>query len=184
MKKIISGDLVYFRNLSITDIDNGWLKWINNKNVVKYMPYVKSSKKKDLINYLKNNKLPHSKIFAVCLLNNQYIGNARISSIDKKNGTAIYGSLIGEESYHGKGIGTEVWYLLSVYAFEYLKLRKIYSGVLANNIASAKSMLKIGAIKEGVLKKHVLYERKYVDMHLYSIFKSSFKSKKKRTYWK
>ena len=61
------------------------------------------------------------------------------------------------------------------------KIKKIYSGVLANNIASAKSMLKIGAIKEGVLKKHVLYERKYVDMHLYSIFKSSFKSKKKRT---
>ena len=178
MKKIISGKLVYFRNLTLKDIDNGWLDWVNNKDVIKYMPYVNQYKKKDLIAYLKENKLPHSKVFAICLLNNRYIGNARISSIDKKNGTAIYGRLIGEQSSHGKGIGTEVLNLLATYAFQFLKLRKIYCGVLANNIPSVKSNLKVGAIKEGVLKKHVLLGKQYIDIHYYSIFKSNYKRKK------
>lgn len=178
LKKIISGNLVYLRNLTIKDIDNGWLEWINRKDIVKFMPYVNKCNRNDLVDYLKNNKLPKSKVFAVCLLNNKYIGNARISSIDKKNGTAIYGRLIGEESSHGKGIGTEVLNLLAVYAFDFLKLRKIYCGVLAKNIGSVKSNLKAGAKKEGTLKKHVLFKKKYEDVDLYSIFKSNYKRKK------
>ena len=124
MKKIISGKIVYLRSLNVNDVDNGWLKWIHRDDVTRHMPYLVKRKKKDLIDYLNQHKLPKSKIFAICLLkNNKYIGNARLSSIDKKNGTASYGRLIGEKSDWGKGIGTESLNLLCVYAFEFLKIR-------------------------------------------------------------
>ena len=31
MKKIISGKFVYLRSLNVSDIEYGWLKWVNNK---------------------------------------------------------------------------------------------------------------------------------------------------------
>ncbi len=184
VKKIIEGKLIYFRNLNIQDIDNGWLKWVNEKEITRHMPYVKSKKRKELIEYLKKNKLPYSKIFAICLKNNgQYIGNARLSSIDKTNGTAIYGRLIGEKNFQGKGVGSEVLNLLCIYAFDYLKLNKIFCGVLNNNISSIKSNIKAGAIREGIWKNHVRINKKYQDINLYSIFKKNFKRKYAKKYW-
>ena len=93
-------------------------------------------------------------MFAVCLLSNdQYIGNARLSSIDWENKRAAYGRLIGVTNLHGKGIGTEVLALLAYYAFNILKLNRIQTGVLSNNIASLKSNDKVGAVREGISRQ-------------------------------
>ncbi len=185
MKKIISGKIVYLRNLNISDIEKGWLSWVHNKEVTKFMPYLIKTNKKGLIKYLKENRLPYSKIFAVCLLNNnQHIGNARLSAIDKKNGTASYGWLIGERSLWGKGIGTESLNLLCIYAFDYLKLRKVHAGVMPNNIGSKKSAFNIGATIEGTWKDHVVIDGKVLDVELMSVLKKNFKRKFAIKHWK
>ena len=185
MKKIISGKTIYLRSLNINDVDNGWLNWINNEDVTKHMPYIIKKKRKDLIDYFNQNKLPKSKIFAICLLNNnKYIGNARLSSIDKKNGTASYGWFIGEKTYWGKGIGTEALNLLCVYAFEFLKVRKVFSGIMPDNIYSKKSTFRLGATLEGTWKDHVVVNGKTLDIELISILKKNFKKKYARKHWK
>lgn len=185
MKKIISGKIVYLRNLNISDIDNGWLKWVNNREVTMHMPYLKRQNKKGLIKYLRENKLPRSKIFAICLKsNNTHIGNARISAIDKKNKTASYGRLIGEKKLWEKGIGTETLNLMCIYAFDYLKITKLYGGVMPDNIGSKKSGFNVGATIEGTWKDHVVMNGKVLDVELISILKKNFKRKYAVKHWK
>ena len=170
---IIHTDKIYFRPITIDDIDNGWLEWINDSNLSKFLSNQNEYTRKDLFEYVENSD--SSRMFAVCLLSNdQYIGNARLSSIDWENKRAAYGRLIGVTNLHGKGIGTEVLALLAYYAFNILKLNRIQTGVLSNNIASLKSNDKVGAVREGISRQFTYLDGKYEDVIRFGILKDEF----------
>ena len=68
-KIIIQSEQVYFKLICYDDIDNGWLDWINNPTLNKYL--VSSTiTRSDLIRYLDDSKPPLVYMFAVCLIEN------------------------------------------------------------------------------------------------------------------
>jgi RimJ/RimL family protein N-acetyltransferase len=173
-KIIIQSEQVYFRLICYDDIDNGWLDWINNPTLNKYL--VSSTiTRSDLIRYLDDSKPPLVYMFAVCLIeNDRYIGNARLSLVDRINKKCIYGRLLGGENVHGRGIGTEVLILLANYAFYILNLNKIETQVIAKNIASVRSNIKAGAIQEGLLRESEIINGTYEDVACFGILRSDY----------
>jgi len=177
VKKIVKSSNIYFRDIEYDDIDRGWLDWINDAELNKYLEYKKKTTKKDLIDYLNISQPPDVYMFAVCLeKNNKYIGNARLSAIDLKNSCASYGRLIGAKNLRGQGIGTEVLTLLAYYAFYNLNLHRIESGVISSNIASIRSNEKAGAIREGVLREASYINGEYKDIIMFGMLKPEFES--------
>jgi len=165
---IISGEQIYFKFITKKNIDLGWHDWINDKNLNKFLVSNKKYTKEDLSDYIKKSQPPSCYMFAVYSLgSDQYIGNARLSSIDYVNKKASYGRLMGG-GYHGKGYGTESLKLLANFAFKNLGLHRIESGVNSNNISSIKSNIKAGAIQEGILKESVLVDGEFQDTILFA----------------
>jgi len=172
---IIASEKIYFRKISIDDIDRGWLEWINNDVSTKFLSTKKKQTKESLIRYLKGSLPPSSYMFAVCLQeNDRYIGNARLGSIDYINNKCTYGRLIGDKDVRGKGIGTEVLKLLAQYAFYNLNLNRIETGVIKNNIASIRSNEKAGFVSEGVLREAAFINNKYEDIIRFGMLRSDF----------
>ena len=141
----IKGKKIYLRPIKENDINNGWLKWINDPELRYNLFGVFPVSEKDLKNYFSTQKLPHSVMFAICEnKSKKYIGNIRLSKIDYINKRCTYGRLIGDKNFRGKGVGTEALVLALKYGFENLGLNKIYTLVTAENLSSIKSNLKPG----------------------------------------
>ena len=85
---------------------------------------------------------------------------------DIYSNSAEIGYWIGE-SFWGKGIATTAIELITNYGFEDLKLNRIYAGVFEFNNASMKALENSGYKKEGIFKKAVLKNAKFLDEHRY-----------------
>lgn len=97
--------------------------------------------------------------------------------------TASTGAFIGEAEFRGQGYGSDAKFALLKHAFDTLGMRKITASVLAPNERSLAYMKKNGYSVEGVRRKEILHDGKYVDLLLTAVFKSEFK-KAYRAYMK
>ena len=138
-----------------SNVLNGSWKWLNDDRVTALMD--KGQKKntlEDQLAYLK--KITNSKediLFAI-YFNKKHIGNVGLHQISLEKKTAQFGILIGNTNYHNKGIGKHVWLAIIEFAFYELKIRKIYTMIVANNIASKKIAENLGFKK--MKKKYFL----------------------------
>jgi RimJ/RimL family protein N-acetyltransferase len=98
------GDKIYFRPLERSDIDKGWLDWVNYCTTRENLNGVFPVNREELERYLEASVPPDAVMFAVCdKETDQYIGNARLSAIDWVNRRCAYGRLIGVPEYRGRG---------------------------------------------------------------------------------
>ena len=97
-----------------------------------------------------------------------FIGAIGVMSIDWANRKAEFGYWLARE-YWGRGYMTEATRLFAKYAFETLKLERLYAHVFAPNIASQRVVEKIGFRLEGILRRNVYHRGKWLDDHLYSM---------------
>lgn len=82
--------------------------------------------------------------------------------------SAEIGYWIGEP-YWNKGIATHAVKLIIAYAFDTLKLLKLYCGVFDTNTASQKVVEKCGFEKEGILKKQLIKNNQIMDEYRYGL---------------
>ena len=160
------GENIYLRALEIEDVDKGYLQWINDHEVIKYLETAHFPKtRSSLIKYVENiENTPNVVFFSIIEKSTgRYIGNAKLGPISWINSNAEYGRMIGAKEAWGKGYGKEVARLLLRYGFEVLGLNKITAGALVDNQASIKSNEKIGLRIEGCLKEQTFHEGKFKD---------------------
>lgn len=74
----------------------------------------------------------------------QPIGNTSLFEVDFRNGSAVFGILIGEPAFRGKGYGTETTRLMLDYAFTALGLHSVMLTVFAFNPAGVRAYQKAG----------------------------------------
>lgn len=169
MKEQIIGKTVYLRKLQKSDLNRTW-EWlhtpeINNKIGVK-IPF---SKDKQLIWF---NKLVETKdkyIFAICnISNNNHIGNVSLDMIDFRHMNARLSIFIAENNHRGKGLGSEALQLLENFAFNNLKLHKIWCKTDAGDPKVFNFYKKKGFKQEGTLKEHELKQNKYIDKIIFA----------------
>jgi [ribosomal protein S5]-alanine N-acetyltransferase len=91
------------------------------------------------------------------------VGMTGIHRIDWKHGFGSTGTLIGEKSVWGKGLGRELMQLRAAYAFMQLPLRKLKSAYIDGNVASAKAQAAAGYREVGRYRADMFVDGKWRD---------------------
>lgn len=173
---------VKLEKIQTKHINMGWYDWVNRSDIVNVLnepPYRYT--KKQLKKYIKNSNNKNTKMFAVIdKKKNKYFGNIRLTNISKNNCFCNYGRLIGVKDYKKKGYGAIMLYKICEYAFNILKLNKVFTYVYTDNKDSISSNKKFGMRKEGVLKNHFFKNGKFKDVIIFSFFSKDFKILEKK----
>ena len=86
--------------------------------------------------------------------------------------------------FQGKGVNSQIKYLMLKYAFETLDFERVEIKTDVLNIPARKALLRIGAKEEGVLRSHTLMTHgRRRDTIYYSILRSEWESIKIRNNW-
>jgi RimJ/RimL family protein N-acetyltransferase len=94
--------------------------------------------------FLDNMARDPDSVFWVVEHDGRIIGGTSIVRIDWKNGFGTTGTVIGDKTAWGKGCARELMRLRATYAFTQLPLRKLKSGYLEGNKASARAQHSAG----------------------------------------
>lgn len=155
IKKII-GDRVYLRQLNESDASQEYCDWLNDDEVNKYLE-TRQSTIDDLRQYIAKQLADINSFFVGIFdkTNDKHIGNIKLEPIDWAKKRAIFGILIGNKDYWGRGIGTEATKLIVDYAFNFLGLDEVELGVITENkraiVAYEKAGFRVVGIKERVI---------------------------------
>jgi len=135
-------DDVYFLPIKSENINAGWLEWMNNPHITKYLSA--ESKKytvEDMQNYLDSD---NSLAFLACYnrVDDVYLGNLRIYELSP--GILSFGRLIGDKRFHGLGYGTKLNKVAIDLCFNWFGADLIVVANHEENKASAVSKIKAG----------------------------------------
>ena len=170
----LKGKKVILRPLSESDAP-ALTRWINDPEVRQflknYTPQTESAER-EWVESLK--KKSDTDIVLGIEVRGKLIGVMGIHKINRKDGLATTGALIGEKRYWGKGYGTDAKMAVLNYAFNTLNLRKIMSSVFAFNKRSLAYSLHCGYRIEGRLKRQRFANGKYWDEIVLGLFKSDW----------
>ena len=174
----VEGDRIYLRYIKLTDVNNNYLSWLNDEEVMKGIA-TSEYNLQNLQSYVINKiNLKHTHFFAIVLKsNNLHIGNIKLDFHDSKANLSEMGVLIGNKDYWGKGIAKEACSLILNYGFKKLKLRKIFLSVFENNIHAIKLYKSLGFKTEGKLIKHVCVQGVLYDKYFMGIFSKDYLKK-------
>lgn len=81
------------------------------------------------------------------------------------------------KSYWDNGYATEAANKMIEFAFQQLKVNRIWAAIMKKNIASIEVMKKLGLTYEGTFREHVLKWGVYEDIDYFGIVKSDFEGK-------
>jgi RimJ/RimL family protein N-acetyltransferase len=162
---IIQGKKIYLRRLTEDDATQEYVGWMNDSEINQYLESrfyeqtIESTKA-----YIRSVTNDNNYQFGIFLNESgKHIGNIKIGSINHFHRYADIGFLIGDKSCWGRGIATEAIKLATDFAFNTLKLHKLWGGAYSPNIGSIKAFLKNGYQQEGAKKNQYLCHGQYVD---------------------
>lgn len=155
------------------------VKWINDKEINKYLHYeLPIQEDKTIEWYEKNigNKNRIDKTVEVYDVNQGYIsvGLIGILGIDYANKKAEFYICIGEKSMHGKGIAKFATTEFIKSCFEENDLNKIYLYTEKDNISAQKLFESIGFKKEGLFIDDLIYCGRKIDRYAYALLREDF----------
>ena len=166
MKDIrLDGERIYLRSITYDDTELV-VKWRNQENVKKYFfyngPFTAEVHEKWMRTRVETGDVEQ---FIVCLKDDDRpVGCTYLRDVDYDNKKAEYGVFLGEEDIRGMGIGKEALELTVRYAFDELKLHRVYARVKETNKPSLYSFLHTGFDQEAVLKESMLCDGEYVNV--------------------
>ena len=162
-KKIIEISLKLFK---ISDVKKtNYLNWLKDKDVVKYLyrkELLTSISEKNIREYVLNLMKSKNDFFYLIILNNISIGTIKIGHIDWYAKTADIGIMIGDKIFGTKGLQQNQLVLFQILQKKF-KLRKLVAGTPGNNHGMIKAFEKNNFRIEGIRKKQLLINRKYID---------------------
>ena len=159
---------ISIRKFEEGDIENK-IGWINNPNNNSFLHYDLPLKYDETLSWFLKNKNRIDRYDAVILVDDTPVGLLGLLGIEQKNRKAEFYIALGEENYKGKGVALKASELMLNYAFNELKLNKVYLYTEKDNIAAQKLFEKLGFLKEGLLKEDIIYNGRKVDRFFYGI---------------
>lgn len=174
---LIIGERVTLRALKRDDAQQ-ILEWVNNPKL-KYLtgtvyPVSEVEHEKWFENKL-NEKV--NKIFGIEEhTTTSLIGVIGLNNTDLINRNAELYIYIGDESYWGKGLGTDAARALIKFVFEELNLHRVSLVVFSYNKRAINAYEKVGFVSEGIMRESLFKDGKYHDKILMAIINDKEKS--------
>ena len=164
--------MLSLRNFRVTDINNVYLDWLNNKKLMRYSRHSKTLyDRKKALNFFKKMKEENNFFFLVYLkhTNKKKKIGTLIGYTNKKNKSCNLGILISEQ---GKGYGKKAYKLAINYIFKN-GYKTIIGGSLLSNIAMIKIFKNSGM--KYIKEKKIYYQnlKKKRKIVIYKIIKSN-----------
>lgn len=173
MNSKYADETIYLRLMTAEDTEN-IIRWRNSDAVRSRFIYQKLFTKESHENWIKNVIDTGKAVqMIICLKEGDVpVGSVYIRDIDMEHRKGEYGIFIGEAAARGKGVGTAAAKLMIRYAFEELRLHRLFLRVFADNEQAIKSYEKAGFVKEAHLKDDVCIDGKYCDIVLMATINS------------
>ncbi len=110
---------------------------------------------------------------AVVFNDGTFIGMCAIANIDKINMNAELGYWIAKD-YWGNGYAKEAIRIILSFAFNELRLNRIYAKVLTRNERSIHLLESLGFSNEGTSKEEVFHTGKFLDVIRFGIIRKDY----------
>jgi RimJ/RimL family protein N-acetyltransferase len=139
--KSIQGDKVDLQPFSKDFISNNYLNWMNDKETTRFIDKAKDSTSLDDLNFFAESMIESDFDYFFAIIYKEkkhHIGNVRLGPIDFNLMKSNFGILIGDKSFHGCGVATEVLELIKHFSFNYLKLEQIHFPVVKEHAAAMR----------------------------------------------
>ena len=113
-----------FEKLSRKHLSDSYVGWLNDSEINKFLESGNNYDIEKLNEFLIKQENKEILFWAIIIKKNKkHIGNIKIDPI--KNGVGVYGILIGDKNYWGKGAAYEASRAVIDYCFNKLELKKI-----------------------------------------------------------
>lgn len=173
----IESDRVYLRPVTIADVSDAYVGWMNDPEVMKFLEArFRSQTRETILEYVKMIAADETyRFFAIIAKPEEcHIGNVKLT-INRFHGFADVAYMIGEKKYWGKGYASEAVRAACVHAFDTLGLKKVVAGAYAANTGSIRVLEKIGFTEEGRWRHQVLCDNEYDDHVIFGLFPNELK---------
>jgi RimJ/RimL family protein N-acetyltransferase len=122
--------------------------------------------------------------FVICMLeDSRPIGTMGLFGIDYVNGHAGIGISIGEKALWGQGLGTDAMNAIVDFGFGMLRLERLWLEVYDFNKRARRSYDKCGFTLEGVERRAIFKNGRYVDVELMSILRDEWAALPRKKSW-
>lgn len=172
-RDVIMGESIYLRLLLLSDCTPRYLNWLSDKDINRYLETRWTPQTLETITSFVGILLedPDNYLFAIIeKKTNQHIGNIKVGPINPYHRYADVSYFIGEKRFWGKGYATEAIKLIKFFSFDTLGLNCLQAGVYENNVASSRALKRAGFVQEAILKKRLLLDSIWEDLHFYVAF--------------
>ena len=172
----ISSKRFYYRILTLADVGEKYVRWMNDKDVNKYLESRFSNHTTDAVHSYIKNSLNDSSVHLFGIFNKTtdcHIGNIKLD-INHTHKKAEIGLLIGEKQWWGKGVATEAIKAITKYGFTECDIEKIEAGCYQSNKGSLGAFQKVGYKVEGRIRASWILEGKREDGFRLGILKGEF----------
>ena len=169
---LITGERIYLKIMREENATADYSGWLNDSAVNKYLE-TKSATVQGLKNYITEKLADDNCLFFGIFMkaDNRHIGNLKLEPIDWRKKSAVFGILIGDKSYWGKGLATEATKLIVNFAFNKLNLVTLELGAIADNLAALRVYEKIGFKVDEIIKGQIDYNGRPFDQIIMTIKK-------------
>jgi ribosomal-protein-alanine N-acetyltransferase len=178
-KEFVSGSRVYLRPLEREDLNATYLGWLNDPQVTRYLETgVFPSTMQDLENFYSRVTSSSADVILAVIdrKTNKHIGNVKLGPINWVDRRALFGILIGDKKFWGKGFGEEATRLTVEYGFGRLNLNRIGLAVFEEHKGAVRCYEKVGFTVEGRFREEVFREGKYKDRLWMGLLRSNYDS--------
>lgn len=183
----LAGGRVDLRPLRRSDL-RGMFHWANDSEVTQYMvmgtvPQTMEALEREYdqlsgqvsAGLLQLPRHPQAIVLAIIERSTKrHIGNVGLYGIAWVMRVAELRCILGAKEYWGRGYAREAYRLAIGYAFDRLNLRKLWAGCRGDHVKSARALERVGFIREGCQRQHVLRNEQAYDILLFGLLRAEF----------
>ncbi len=168
---ILKGEKVLLRSFTASDINEEYIGWLNDKDVVQFSNQRFLRHDRDSCSrYLASFEGTDNLFTSVRRLSDDSPVGTMTAYVSSHHGTVDVGILIGDKSVWGMGYGQDAWNTLTNWLLKRDDIRKLTAGTLACNYGMIKLMERSGMHQEATRREQEIINAQAVDILYYAKF--------------
>jgi RimJ/RimL family protein N-acetyltransferase len=168
---ILKGEKVLLRSFTASDINEAYIGWLNDKDVVQFSNQRFLRHDRDsCLRYLASFEGTDNLFISVRRLSDDSPVGTMTAYVSSHHGTVDVGILIGDKSVWGMGYGQDAWNTLTNWLLTRDDIRKLTAGTLACNYGMIKLMERSGMHHEATRREQEIVNAQAADILYYAKF--------------